>query len=289
MKDFCFLNGEYKPVGEATISVFDHGFGYGDGIFEGIRCYHGKVFRIDEHIARLYRGLKALMIEMPYGPEKFKEYMLKLVEMNEVEDCYMRVTITRGNALGLDPRNIKTEPTVFIATAQLSLYPESAYENGLTLATVSTRIANPQVVENRIKATGKYLINIQAKLESIQQGAGEGLMLTEDGYLGECTGDNLFFIKNGVIYTPAAHLGILEGITRQTTIEIAKGLGYEVVEGVFTRFDLYTCDEAFLTGTAAEVIPMVECDRRKIGDGKPGEITWQLIRAFRDYVKNYTY
>ncbi len=289
MKDFVFLNGEYLPIKDAHIHVYDHGFGYGDGIFEGIRCYHGKVFRIDEHIARLYRGLKALKIDMPYGPEKFKEYMLKLVEMNEIEDSYMRVTITRGVALGLDPRNISGDPTVFISTAQLSLYPDSAYENGLTLATVSTRIANPQVVENRIKATGKYLINVQAKLESIQQGAGEGLMLTEDGYLGECTGDNIFFIKNGVIYTPAPYLGILEGITRQTTIEIAKGMGYEVVEGKFTRFDLYTADEAFLTGTAAEVIPMVECDKRKIGDGKPGENTWKLIKAFREYVKNYTY
>ena len=289
MKDFVFLNGEFIPQSEAHIHIYDHAFGYGDGIFEGIRCYHGKVFRIDEHIARLYRGCKALMIEMPYGPEVFKANMLKLVEMNEIEDCYMRVTISRGVALGLDPRNIKTEATVLIATAQLSLYPESAYENGLTLATVSTRIANPQVVENRIKATGKYLINIQAKLESIQQGAGEGLMLTEDGYLGECTGDNLFFFKNGVIYTPAAYLGILEGITRQTTIEIAKSLGYEVVEGKFTRFDLYTADEAFLTGTAAEVIPMVECDKRKIGNGKPGENTWKLIRAFREYVKNYDY
>ena len=185
-------------------------------------------------------------------------------------DGYIRVTVSRGLALGLDPKNIKTKPTVVISTDKLSLYPESMYENGLEVVTVATRVANPQVLEPRIKSLGKYLCNIQAKLEANQVGAGEGLMLSEDGYVAECTGDNVFFVKDGVVYTPSAYLGILEGITRQTVMELLVENGIEVVEKLFTRFDLYTADEAFLTGTAAEVIPMVKLDARSIGDGKPG-------------------
>lgn len=289
MNKYVFLSGEFVTRDKAVLSIYDHGFMYGDAIFEGIRAYGGKVFKIHEHIKRLYKGLKALKIEMPYDAKVFEANLLKLVEMNEVVDAYIRVTVSRGVALGLDPRNIKTEPTVVISTDELSLYPKSAYENGLIVTTVSTRIGNPQVVENRIKATGKYLINIQAKIEANMVGAGEALMLTEDGFVGECSGDNIFFVSDGVIYTPPAYLGILEGVTRGVAIEIAEKLGYKVVEGVFTRFDLYTADEAFLTGTAAEVIPMVELDSRKINDGKPGEITKKLINAFHEYVRNYDY
>lgn len=289
MNKYVFLSGEFVTRDKAVLSIYDHGFMYGDAIFEGIRAYGGKVFKIHEHIKRLYKGLKALKIEMPYDAKVFEANLLKLVEMNEVVDAYIRVTVSRGVALGLDPRNIKTEPTVVISTDELSLYPKSAYENGLIVTTVSTRIGNPQVVENRIKATGKYLINIQAKIEANMVGAGEALMLTEDGFVGECSGDNIFFVRDGVIYTPPAYLGILEGVTRGVAIEIAEKLGYKVVEGVFTRFDLYTADEAFLTGTAAEVIPMVELDSRKINDGKPGEITKELINAFHEYVRNYDY
>lgn len=289
MNKYVFLSGEFVTRDKAVLSIYDHGFMYGDAIFEGIRAYGGKVFKIHEHVKRLYRGLKALKIEMPYDAKTFEANLLKLVEMNEVVDAYIRVTVSRGVALGLDPRNIKTEPTVVISTDELSLYPKSAYENGLTVTTVSTRIGNPQVVENRIKATGKYLINIQAKIEANMVGAGEALMLTEDGFVGECSGDNIFFVRDGVIYTPPAYLGILEGVTRGVAIELAEKLGYKVVEGVFTRFDLYTADEAFLTGTAAEVIPMVELDSRKINDGKPGEITKRLIDAFQEYVRNYDY
>jgi len=289
MNKYVFLSGEFVTRDKAVLSIYDHGFMYGDAIFEGIRAYGGKVFKIHEHIKRLYKGLKALKIEMPYDAKVFEANLLKLVEMNEVVDAYIRVTVSRGVALGLDPRNIKTEPTVVISTDELSLYPKSAYENGLIVTTVSTRIGNPQVVENRIKATGKYLINIQAKIEANMVGAGEALMLTEDGFVGECSGDNIFFVSDGVIYTPPAYLGILEGVTRSVAIEVAEKLGYKVVEGVFTRFDLYTADEAFLTGTAAEVIPMVELDSRKINDGKPGEITKKLINAFHEYVRNYDY
>ena len=286
MDKWVFLNGEFVPCEKAHISIYDHGFLYGDGAFEGIRAYHGRAFKLKEHVERLYNSLKALWIELPYDAEQFVANIEKLLEMNEVTDGYIRVTVSRGAALGLDPKNIITEPTVAISTDKLSLYPWSMYENGLEVVTVATRVANPQVLEPRIKSLGKYLCNIQAKLEANQVGAGEGLMLTENGYVAECTGDNIFFIKKGVVYTPAAHLGILEGITRQIAMDLLAEMNVEVVEGIFTRFDLYAADEAFLTGTAAEVIPMVKLDARSIGNGKPGSITKNLMDAFRSYVEN---
>lgn len=284
MDKSVYLNGEIVPCENAKVSIYDHGFLYGDGAFEGIRAYNGSAFKLEEHVDRLYRSLKALWIELPYGREEFAANVRKLAEMNDVKDGYIRVTVTRGVALGLDPKNIETLPTVVISTDKLSLYPKSAYENGLEVVTVATRVANPQVMEPRIKSLGKYLCNIQAKIEANQVGAGEGLMLTEDGYVAECTGDNVFFARSGIIYTPPAYLGILEGITRQTVMDLMAGMGVEVRESVFTRFDLYTADESFLTGTAAEVIPMVKLDDRLVGDGKPGPITKRLIAAFHEYV-----
>ena len=284
MDKWVFLNGEFTPCEKASVSIYDHGFLYGDGAFEGIRAYHGKAFKLNEHVDRLYNSLKALWIELPYGRKQFTANIEMLIEMNAVTDGYIRVTVSRGVSLGLDPKNIKGEPTIVISTGKLSLYPESMYESGLVVVTVATRVANPQVMEPRIKSLGKYLCNIQAKIEANQVGAGEGLMLTEDGYVAECTGDNIFFAKNGVVYTPPAFLGILEGITRQTVMDLLSGNGVEVVEKVFTRFDLYTADECFLTGTAAEVIPMVKLDDRLIGDGKPGRMTKELITAFHAYV-----
>ena len=284
MDKWVFLNGQFIPCENAHVSIYDHGFLYGDGAFEGIRAYHGKAFKLVQHVDRLYNSLKALWIELSYGREQFAANIEKLVEMNGVTDGYIRVTVSRGVTLGLDPKNIKGEPTVVISTDKLSLYPQSMYDSGLEVVTVATRVANPQVMEPRIKSLGKYLCNIQAKIEANQVGAGEGLMLTEDGYVAECTGDNIFFVKSGVVCTPPAFLGILEGITRQTAMDLLGGMGVEVVEKVFTRFDLYTADESFLTGTAAEVIPMVKLDDRSIGDGKPGPITRKLMTAFHAYV-----
>lgn len=284
MDKWVFLNGEFIPSENAHVSIYDHAFLYGDGAFEGIRAYNGRVFKLKEHVDRLYSSLKALGIRLTYGSEQFAANIEKLVEMNEVGDGYIRVTVSRGVALGLDPKNIKGEATVVVSTDKLALYPQSMYENGLEVVTVATRVANPQVLEPRIKSLGKYVANIQAKLEANQVGAGEGLMLTEDGYVAECTGDNIFYIKDGVVYTPPAFVGILEGITRCTAIDLLKDMGVEVVEKVFTRFDLYTSDESFLTGTAAEVIPMVVLDGRPIGDGKPGPLTRQLMKAFHEYV-----
>ena len=288
MDKWVFLNGEFIPCEKAHVSIYDHAFLYGDGAFEGIRAYNGQGFKVAEHIHRLYNSLKALWIDMPYGEEKFVANVDKLMEMNEVADGYIRVTVSRGVCLGLDPKNITTEPTVVVSTDKLALYPKSAYEDGLEVVTVATRVANPHVLEPRIKSLGKYLSNIQAKIEANHVGAGEGLMLTDNGYVAECTGDNVFFITDGVVVTPPAHLGILEGITRQVVIDLLSQTGIEVRENIYTRFDLYTADEAFLTGTAAEVIPMVKLDARPIGDGKPGPISRNLMAQFKQYVASHT-
>lgn len=287
MDKWVFLNGEYVPCEKASVSIYDHGFLYGDGAFEGIRAYNGAAFKLREHVDRLYNSLKALWIELPYGADQFTANVVKLLEMNEVTNGYIRVTVTRGTCLGLDPKNISGDPTVVISTDKLSLYPRSMYDDGLHVVTVAIRVANPQVLEPRIKSLGKYLCNIQAKIEANQVGAAEGLMLTEAGYVAECTGDNIFFVRKGVVYTPPAFLGILEGITRQTAMDLLSEMGIEVEEKVFTRFDLYTADETFLTGTAAEVVPMVKLDDRTIGDGKPGPITRQLMERFRNYVQSH--
>ena len=284
MDKWVFLDGELVPCEKAHVSIYDHGFLYGDGAFEGIRAYNGRPFKLKEHVDRLYNSLKALWIDLSYGPEQFAANIENLVELNQVKDGYIRVTVSRGIALGLDPKNIETEPTVVISTDKLALYPKSAYENGLEVVTVATRIANPHVLEPRIKSLGKYLCNIQAKIEANHVGAGEGLMLTDDGYVAECTGDNIYFAKDGVVCTPPAYLGILEGVTRRTVMHLLTEMGIEVREQVFTRFDLYTADESFLTGTAAEVIAMVRLDDRQVGDGKPGPITKRLMQEFRDYV-----
>jgi branched-chain amino acid aminotransferase len=199
MDKFVFLNGEFVPCEKAYVHIYDHGFLYGDGAFEGIRAYNGRAFKLKEHIERLYNSLKALWIELPHGSDEFAANVQELVKRNEVKDGYIRVTVTRGIALGLDPKNISTPPTVVISTDKLSLYPKSMYESGLEVVTVATRVANPQVMEPRIKSLGKYLCHIQAKIEANQVGAGEGLMLTEDGYVAECTGDNIFFARKGVM------------------------------------------------------------------------------------------
>jgi branched-chain amino acid aminotransferase len=282
MGSMVYLNGKFVPEAEAVVSVIDHGLMYGDGIFEGIRVYNRKVFKLREHVARLYAGAKALTIEIPMAQEQFVDAVLSVVRINEVVDGYVRVTVSRGPALGLDPRNC-TKPTIIIMTGMLALYPEEMYRNGLNVVTVSTRVAPAQVLEPRIKSLGKYVANIQAKIEANMVNAGEGLMLNIEGYVAECTGDNIFIIKNGRILTPPGYAGILEGITRATVMDIAREAGVEVIETMMTLFDVYTADECFLTGTAAEVIPVVNVDGRMIGDGKPGDLTNRLIKAFRAF------
>ncbi|MEN6520378.1 MAG: branched-chain-amino-acid transaminase [Armatimonadota bacterium] len=284
MEPVVYLNGNLVPTSEAVISVSDHGYLYGDGVFEGIRAYSRRVFKLKEHVARLYSGTKTIGIEMPMSQEEFIQCVIKLVKVNEVVDGYIRVNVSRGNGLGLNPAVCKT-PNVLIMTSQLALYPEEMYENGLKVITCSTRVPSPMSIEPRVKSTGKYICNIQAKMEANRQGAGEGLMLNMQGYVAECTGDNIFIIKDKKVYTPLPAAGILEGVTRNTVMDLAREDGYEVIESWLTVFDIYSADECFLTGTAAEVIPVVNVDGRQIGTGKPGDTTMKLSRAYRTFVR----
>jgi branched-chain amino acid aminotransferase len=284
MSRFVYINGELIPLENAKVTVYDHGLLYGDGAFEGIRVYSGKIFKLRDHLARLYHSALALMINLPIAEEEMEQAVLNLCRTNGVVDGYIRVTITRGVGLGLDPRNVKN-PTVIIMTDKLSLYPEEMYRDGLHVATVSTRITPAQSLEPRIKSLGKYLVNIQAKLEANRAGAGEGLMLNVEGFVAEGTGDNIFLVKAGSLITPPPYAGILEGITRNAVMDLARGMGIHVLESLFTLFDVYTADECFLTGTAAEVIPVVKVDGRTIGSGLPGEMTKRLEEAFRTLTK----
>ncbi|HEY3414256.1 MAG TPA: branched-chain-amino-acid transaminase [Armatimonadota bacterium] len=280
-----YLDGKMVPVAEARLSVLDHGFLYGDGLFEGIRAYGGKVWKLDEHLDRLYNGAHVLMIDLPITKRQMRDAIRQTLRANGLSDAYIRVTVTRGIGLGLDPKNI-ANPTVAIMTSKLSLYPVEMYEHGLEVVTVSSRVPRPDSLEVRVKSTGKYVANIQAKLEANRQGAGEGLLLNGEGYVAEATGDNIFIIRGGRIMTPPASAGILEGITRATAIEIANTSGYRVEEMNLSLFDVYTADEAFLTGTGAEMISMCKLDGRLIGNGKPGPITKKLIAKFRARTKS---
>lgn len=281
MGQLVSINGQLVPVEEAKVSVYDHGFLYGDGAFEGIRIYHGRVFKLREHIERLYFSARTLMITLPDPVDSMIKTVNDLVAKNQVSDGYVRITISRGVGLGLDPRVCKSA-TVVIMTDKLALYPPEMYKNGLDVVTVSTRVPPAQCIEPRVKSLGKYVCNIQAKIEANRVGAGEGLMLNTEGYVAEATGDNIFLIRRGEIVTPPPYAGILEGITRNTTMELARNKGYTVRETMFTLFDVYTADECFLTGTAAEVIPVVRVDARTIGEGIPGKVTLDLMAAFRE-------
>ncbi|MGQ9789466.1 MAG: branched-chain-amino-acid transaminase [Armatimonadota bacterium] len=286
MRRFVNLNGQMVSPAEAKIDLYDHGFLYGDGVFEGIRVYNGRVFKLQEHVDRLYHSARALMIGIPISKEEMTARIKMVVRENAETNCYIRVTVSRGVGLGLDPMHIRLEPTIAISTADLALYPREMYENGLHVVTVSTRIPPAQCLDPRIKSLGRYINNILAKMEANRVGAGEGLMLNVEGYVAEATGDNLFIVKNGALHTPPPSAGILAGITRATVMMLAEGLGIPVHETMMTLYDVYTADEAFLTGTAAEVIPMVTLDERPIGTGKPGEITQRIISAFREHTQS---
>ncbi|MBW3625782.1 MAG: branched-chain-amino-acid transaminase [Armatimonadetes bacterium] len=283
-----FYNGDYMNADDAKVSIFDHGLLYGDGVFEGIRIYGGKVFKLREHVERLFASAHAFLIplEQHYTPDQFNEHVLETVRRNELEDGYIRVTVTRGVGLGLDPKSFEgREPTVIISASTLSLYPRSCYEEGMEVVTVALRLPRPDAIDPRIKSTGKYINNIWAKFLANQYGADEGLMLTADGYVAEATGDNIFIIEKGRLYTPPVYIGILPGITRQAVMDLAREQGMEVEERMMTLFDVYNADEALLTGTAAEVVPMVKLDGRTLGDGTPGPVTKRLIERFHQYTR----
>lgn len=285
-EQYVWINGEMVPKERAFVPLYDHGMLYGDGLFEGIRVYNGRVFKLDEHVTRLYYSAQALNIVMPAPFAATREAILETARANGHQQGYIRVTVTRGTGLGLDPKHIKTEANVYISCEQLALYPPELYEQGLKVVTVSTRLPSPDVIDPRVKCTGKYINNIMAKAEANRYGAGEGLMLTREGYVGEATGDNLFLVKDGALTTPPASIGILQGITRDTVISLARDMGLSVTEPLMTLYDVYNADEAFLTGTAAEVIPAVEFDGRVIGDGRPGPLTRRLVAAFREHTQS---
>lgn len=275
-----YLNGEYVAEEEAKVSVFDHGLLYGDGIFEGIRAYNGRVFKLGEHIDRLYNGARAIMLEPPLRKEEMQEVVLETLRQNNLKDAYIRLVITRGRGdLGLDPTKCP-QPTVFCIAAGIQLYPEELYQKGLEVVTVPTRRNNPEAVNPQMKSLN-YLNNIMAKMEARLSGAPEALMINNEGYVAEATGDNVFIVLNGRLVTPPTFLGILEGVTRNTVMDLARKRNIPVEERVFTRYDVFVASEVFLTGTAAEIIPVVKVDGRVIGSGKPGAITLDLIADYR--------
>lgn len=281
MPKLVWLNGVISPLEQATVHVSDHAHLYGDGLFEGIRMYGKRVFKLDEHIARLFHGAKTMGFENMPAPASVRETILDMCRRSEFEDAYIRVNLTRGTGLGLDPKNIDRHPNLMVMLNSLALYPPEAYEVGLHVVSTSFRVIPADALDPRIKCIGRYASNIMAKQEANARGAGEGLMLNHQGHIAECTGDNIFLIKDGVIRTPHPSCGILQGITRDTVIQLARRAGYTVEETILTTYDVHSCDEAFLTGTAAEVIGMVSLDDRLIGDGTPGKITKEITKLFR--------
>ena len=274
-----YIDGQFYNKEDAKISVFDHCLLYGDGVFEGIRVYEGCVFRLSEHLERLFDSARYIMLDIPLDIEGMTQALAETVRRNNIRNGYIRLVVTRGvGNLGLAPW-LCAKATVIIIADSITLYPKEYYENGLVLVTVPTMRNRVESLNARVKSCN-YLNNILAKIEAHNSGCIEALMLDQNGFVVECTGDNVFVIKGGKIRTPPAYLGALEGITRNAIMELAREKGYSMVEEPFTRYDLFTADEVFLTGTAAEAIPVVEIDKRKIGSGKPGPITLELIDAF---------
>jgi len=279
-----YIDGNFYDQAEAKISVFDHGLLYGDGVFEGIRFYNDRVFRLDEHIDRLWDSARAVAIDVPMSKSELIAATLETIRQNDLHDGYIRLIVTRGvGSLGLSPDTCR-RPSIIIIAATIALYPEDLYHKGLTMVTCATRRTPPAALSPRVKSLN-YLSNILAKLEAQNAGAGEGLMLNEQGYVTECTGDNIFVIKKGEISTPPLNSGILAGVTRAVVFELAEKLHIRTVERDLIRHDIYTADECFLTGTAAEVIPAVQLDRRLIGNGQPGAVTLRLIESFRELTR----
>jgi len=280
---WIFLGGEFVKKEDAVVSVYDHGFLYGDGVFEGIRVYNGNVFRLDAHLKRLFESAQSIMLRIPYTHEELTGLIVETIRKNQLESAYIRVVVSRGRGnLGLDPSSC-SQPRVVIIAEELSMYPKEFYQRGIKIASVASRRNRPDVLSPQIKSLN-YLNNILVKLEANQAGVQEALMLNDQGYVTEGSADNIFIVKNGVIYTPPVYLGALEGITRNAIIDLARAQGFEVRESPFTRHDVYVADEVFLTGTAVEVIAVNEVDSRKISDGKPGPVTNQLLEEFRKIV-----
>ncbi|PYZ94040.1 branched-chain amino acid aminotransferase [Salipaludibacillus keqinensis] len=281
---WIFLGGEFVKKEDAVVSVYDHGFLYGDGVFEGIRVYSGNVFKLEEHLNRLYESAQSIMLHIPYDKEEMERIIVDTVRKNKLDTAYIRVVVSRGPGnLGLDP-TFCSQPKVIVIAETLALFPKELYQRGLRLGSVSTRRNRPDVLSPQVKSLN-YLNNILVKLEANQAGVDEALMLNDQGYVTEGSADNIFIVKNNTIYTPPVYLGALEGITRNAIIDLAKKHGYTMKETPFTRHDVYVADEVFLTGTAVEVIAVVEVDGRKINGGNPGKVTSHLLTEFRKVVR----
>lgn len=285
MGRIIYLNGMYVPEEEAKISVFDHGFLYGDGVFEGIRAYGGRIFKLDEHLVRLYESAKSIMLEAPESYQVMKEAVLQTIRENKLTDAYIRIVVSRGTGdLGLDPRKCPKATTVIIVSS-INLFPAELYEKGLQVITVATRRNVPDALDPQIKSLN-YLNNILVRIEANRAGVLEAIMLNGQGYVAEGTADNVFIFKKGKLFTPPAYVGALCGITRQVIIDLALEAGIPLEERPFTRHELYVAEECFMTGTAAEVIPVIEVDGRQIGSGTPGSVTRQLVARFRALTGN---
>ena len=280
-----YINGKFYGKKNAKISVFDHGLLYGDGVFEGIRSYNRLVFKLREHIERLFESAHTIMLEIPLSRQKMLEAVVSTLKVNKLKNAYIRIVVTRGvGDLGLDPRKCKGNANVIIITDKIVFYPGRLYKEGLEIITVPTVRNLPEALNPQIKSLN-YLNNILAKIEANNCGYQEAIMLDSMGYVAECTGDNIFIVKRGELYTPPQCMGTLRGITRDTVLEIARSLGIARHEHVLTRHELYISDEAFLTGTAAEIIPVVKVDGRAIGRGLPDKITLRLMKEFKKLTK----
>jgi len=279
-----YIDGKFCSEANAKISVFDHGLLYGDGIFEGIRFYNGRVFRLEEHLERLWDSARSICLEIPMTHEKMTEAVLETIRQNHLRDGYIRLLVTRGiGNLGLNPEQCKS-PSVIIIAATIALYHEDFYRKGLSIVTCATRRSNPASLNPAVKSLN-YLNNVMARIEATLAGADEALLLNDAGNVAECTADNVFIIKRDQIFTPPITAGALRGITRSIVFEIAAEFGLSVVEADFTRHDVFVADECFLTGTAAEIVPVVKADGRLIGNGKPGPITKRIIARFREMTR----
>jgi branched-chain amino acid aminotransferase len=286
MAELVWLNGQFVPKSDARVSVFDHGLLYGDGVFEGIKSWDGKVFKLKEHIERFYASAHFLDIRLVQTQDEMCDIVLKSLAINELHDgiAYVRLVATRGPGdLGINPRKCKGDPTVFCIASHIQLYPQEKYETGIEVITCSTRRTSVQSLPARVKSLN-YINNILGVIEANRAGVEEGIMLTQNGFVAEATADNIFFVKDGVVKTPADYHGLLRGITRDSVIDIAQRSGYKVEEGTYITFDLITADECWLTGTGADLIPVIGIDGRQIGDGRPGRVFKHIRSQWRDYV-----
>lgn len=280
-----YIDGQFYDRENAKVSVFDHGLLYGDGVFEGIRAYSGRIFKLREHIERLFKSAKAILLKIPMTVDELCEAVRETCEINEIEDGYVRLLVTRGEgSLGLDPESC-ARPSIIVIASGIQLYPVEYYERGLTIVTAPTMRNLQNAINPAIKSLN-YLNNILAKIEASNAGCEEAIMLNSEGFVAECTGDNLFILSEGILCTPTLASGALYGITRNVVMDLARAQGLEVVEKNISRYDVFVAEECFLTGTGAEVVPVVKVDKREIGDGVPGPVTRKLVSAYHDLTRS---